>query len=437
MFRNKKLSTVIAMLLVAVFSMSLVGCGGSQPAQPAAGKTEIVFVNWASAEEATRDQVNKVIAEFEKQNPNIKVKSVPIPVSDMLNQLTIMVAGGNAPDIAQMLAMDSVTLASMGALETTDTLLSKDLIADPYFKKSWDLGLLKEKHYGIPWTPQPLGFWYNKKMMKEIGLDPAKPPKTWAEFNNYMELAKQKLPKETVIIGIDTTIRTIGLEQEWSFMRSFGAQPVAGEKVAANSKEMIAYATWLRKMVKEGYTLPGKKFGEFRPLAAQNRLLFHLDGPQFRGVVQNVNKELTDEKFFEQWGLTVLPAGLDGKAYAAPDDHHTVIFKASKKKEAAVKFAEFLANSDAGLKEYIHKVGLLPATKSAFDRFPKEFGDPARKAYMTEVLPAVVPLPVGPNLAKVATVIMAGMQDVITSDKPIPEILNVVQSKLEGIINGR
>ncbi|MGI6286535.1 sugar ABC transporter substrate-binding protein [Neomoorella humiferrea] len=439
MLKKKWAPLTLVLVLVA---MILTACGGGSSGQKSSSgdsqdKEEITFVNWASAEESTREYVNKVIAEFEKQNPNIKVKSIPVSVSDMLNQLTIMVTGGNAPDVAQILASDGVTLAAMGAIEETDNLVSKELASDPYFKKSWDLGLYKDKHYGIPWALQPLGFWYNKKLMQEAGLDPNKPPKTWEEFNKYMDQARQKLPKETVIIGIDTTIRTIGLEQEWSYIRSFGALPVDGDKVAANSQQMINYATWLRKMVKEGYTLPGKKFGEFRPLAAQNRLVFTLDGPQFKGVVKSINKNMTDQEFYNTWGLTSLPAGVDGKSYAAPDDHHLLIFKASKHKEAALKFAEFLASNEVSLKEYIYPVGLLPATKTGFDKLPDLFGDNVRKAYVNEVLPNVVPLPVGPNLTKIATVIMAGMQEVVTTDKPIIDILNTVQTKLEGIIYGK
>lgn len=440
MFRKKVFSVFIVLTIILTFGLS--GCTNTKTtttdnSKQASNVEEITFVNWASAEESSRPYVNQAIVDFEKQNPNIKVKSVPVAISDIANQLTIMMMGGNAPDIAQINVNEGVTLASMGGILETDNLVPQDLASDTYYKKSWDLGMYNGKHFGMPWVAQPQGFYYNKTLMKQAGLDPNKPPKTIEEFNSDLEQARKNLPAEVLMIGLDTTIRTIGLDQEWPLMRSFGALPVNDKKVAANSQQMNDYATWLRKMVKGGYTLPGKKFGEFRPIAAQNHLLFMIDEPQFKGIVQSLDKTLTDEKFYQNWGITTVPAGADGKSYSAPDDHHLVLFKASKHQAAALKFAEYLANNEAAFKDYNAKIGVLPATESGFKKYQDLFGDQVRKTFLSDVLPNVVPLPVGPNLAKVSTVIMAGMQEVISTDKPIPGILNGVQTKLEGIINGQ
>ncbi|WP_258359504.1 ABC transporter substrate-binding protein [Moorella sulfitireducens (nom. illeg.)] len=431
---------VILLTMLTILTLVLTACGGGGSAQQknasggSQGTVEITFVNWATAEEATKQQMLDVIKEFEKQNPGIKVKNVPIPVGEQLNQLTIMTTGGNAPDIAQVHFDVGISLAAMGALEPNDNLLSKEFL-DDVNKKLYDFGMYEGKHYLIPWVGHPLGFWYNKKLLQEAGLDPNNPPQTMDELTKAMEIIKQKLPKDVVPLQIDTTIRTLGLSHEWSFMSAFGTVPVDGDKVQAN--QMGPYAEWLRMLVQKGYTLPGKKFGEFRPLAAQNRLVFGFDGPSFKGIIQSFDKSITDEKFYETWGVTTLPVGVDKKPYSAPDDHNLAIFKASKHKEAAAKFAEFLARSDFSIKTYVIPLGFLPTVQSAVQRFPKEFSDPARKAYVEKVVPAEVRLPYGPNYSKIATVVMAGMQEVITTNKPIPEILNNVQTKLEGIIHGK
>ncbi|SMB97285.1 carbohydrate ABC transporter substrate-binding protein, CUT1 family [Thermanaeromonas toyohensis ToBE] len=435
MFWKKKtyLLSIISILLLVLTACAKGGGSGKQGAGTPQEKVEITFVNWATAEEATKKQMLAVIEEFEKQNPNIKVKNVPIPVGEQLNQLTIMTTGGNAPDIAQVHFDVGISLAAMGALEPTENLLSKEFLEDVN-KKLYDFGIWEGKHYLIPWVGHPLGFWYNKKILKEAGLDPNNPPQTMDELTKAMGIIKEKFP-EVIPLQIDTTIRTLGLSHEWSFMAAFGAVPIEGDKVQAN--KMGPFAEWLRMLVKKGYTLPGKKFGEFRPLAAQNRLAFGFDGPSFKGIVQSFDKTITDEKFYETWGVTTLPVGVDKKPYSAPDDHNLAIFKASKHKEAAAKFAEFLARSDFSIKTYVIPLGFLPTVQSAIQRFPKEFSDPARKAYVEKVVPAEVRLPYGPNYSKIATVVMAGMQEVITTDKPIPEILNNIQMKLEGIVHGR
>lgn len=439
MKRSKIKLLGIMVLIIGV--MALAGCGktssGSkdQGAQQQ-GQETITFVNWVSTEEGTRDKIKDVIAAFERENPNIKVDVKPVAVSDIQNQLSIMVTGGNAPDIAQVHPDDVVTLAAMGALEPVDNLLSTNFKQDLQ-QSLLNLTVYKDQHFGIPWAPAGPGFLYNKKLMQQAGLDPNKPPQTIDELNQALKQAKEKLPKEVVLLQLDTTIRTIGLMHEWPLMRAFGALPVEGNKANVNTPEMQAFTEWLRGLVKNGYTLPGKKYGEFRPLAAQNRLLFALDGSYIKGIIESLNKSMTDKEFNDTWGVAPIPAGKDGKHYAAPDDHFLVVFKASKHKEAAAKFAEYLVNSDYALANYIAPVGFVPATKSAVQRIPAIGEDPIRKAFIEKIIPTVVPLPYGPDYTKVATTIMAGMQEAITTDKPIPEILASVQTKLEGILGGK
>ena len=439
----KKRIPILVLISGLVLSTFLGGCAQTQTSQTSTtGQAstppiEITFVNSVTTEDATKQATLDVIKEFEKENPGIKVKNVPVPVSDELNQLTIMTMGGNAPDVAQMHGDNNIALAAMGALAPLDGLLSQNFVSD-LNKSSYDLGLYKGKHYAVPWINNPLGLIYNKKIMQQAGLDPNKPPKTMDELTADMAIIKQKLPN-VVPLQLDTTVRTIGLEQEWAFMKSFGATPVVlgkdGYQVQAD--KMKPFAEWLRDIVKKGYTLPGKKFGEFRPLGAQNRLAFGFDTPFFKGTVQSIDKSITDDKFNETWGVTTLPVGPDNTPYSAPDDNNLGIFAASKHKEAAAKFAEFFASSDYALKTFFAPLGFLPEVKSAATRMPKEFGDPVRKAFMDVVVPHIQPLPWGPDYPKMATVIMAGVQEIISTDKSIPDILNQMQTKLDGIVKGQ
>lgn len=436
---SKKFRFITAIVLV-ISLISLAGCGKSgstsTPSTSTNEKVTITFVNWVASEEGTRDQVKDVIAQFEKDNPNIKVDIKPVPVSDIGKQLSIMVAGNNPPDLAQVHPDDVVSLAAMNALEPTDGILSKEFLADVQ-QSEYDLTVYQGKHFGIPWAPAGPGFLYNKKLMQQAGLDPNKPPQTIDEMMEMIKIAKDKLPKDVVSLQLDTTIRTIGLLHEWPFMRAFGAMPVDGDKAKLNTPEMQAYTEWLRSMVKNGYTLPGKKYGEFRTLAAQDRLLFAVDGSYLKGIVKSLNKQMTDEEFYKTWGVAAIPGGKDGKHYAAPDDHFMVVFKNSKNKAAAAKLAEYLANSEYSLKKYIDPVGFVPATKSAVQRVPSIGNDPIRKGYIEKIVPTVVPLPYGPNYSKTAETIMAAMQEAITTDKPIKDILANAQTKLEGVLSGK
>lgn len=424
---------VLAVLVV--FMLSLAGCGGDK--KPAAGdqkdqKVTLVFTNWVGAEEGTRDKLKDVIAQFEKENPNIKIDAKTIPVSDTIKQLTIMASAGNAPDVAQVQGDGVISLAISNFLEPVDSLIPENYMK-VLPKNIYDsAGLLNGKHYAFPWTPNENGFWYNKKLMKEAGLDPAKPPRTMEELDKAVQQAKQKLPKDVVMLQFDTTLRTIGLFDQWPFMLNFnqGVPPVDGDKINVNTPGMIAYGEWLRKQVKDGNTLPGKKYGEFRPMAAQNRLLFGFDGSYLHGVMKAMNKALTDKDIFDTWGVTSIPAGANGKSYTADTNHCLVIFKSSKHKEAAAKFAEYLTNSNYALTKYNLPAGFVPMANDAAQRVPETVASPISKAFMSDVLPTTVPLPYGANYNKMSEIIMAAVQEIITTDKPVKAILDDAQTKL-------
>ncbi|BCV22271.1 ABC transporter substrate-binding protein [Moorella sp. Hama-1] len=431
---------IVLSALLTIFTLTLTACGGGNSSQAKNGgndsreKVEITFVNWATAEEATKNQVLEVIKAFETENPNIKVKNIPIPFTEIQNQLTIMTTGGNAPDVAQLPDDVGISLAAMGALEPVDNLLSKEFAADVN-KAYYNIGIYKNQHFLVPWIGGPNGFWYNKKLMQEVGLDPNKPPRTIEELDAAMAQIKAK-KKDVVPLQYDTTVRPFALTFQWPFMQAFGTVPFSADKVEING--MTAYAQWLRDLVSKGYTLPGKKLGEFRPLAAQNRLVFGIDAPFVKGIIQSFDKSITDQVFYETWGVTTLPTGPDGKSYTVGGSNHfTAVFKASKHKEAAIKFVEYLANSDVALQKYVIPVGFLPVTDSAVKRFPDAFNNPVAKAFIEKINPTIISPPYGPNYTKAGTIVSASMQEVITTTKPIDEILNSARSKLEGVLLGK
>lgn len=433
-----KLGKMRMLLWITMLCAALVltGCGGgAKPAAtPAADqKITITFTNWVGSEEGTREPLKAVIAQFEKENPNIKIDAKTIPVSDTMKQLVIMASAGNAPDVAQVQGDGVITLAASNFLEPVDALIPAKYLNDIPKGLYDSAGLYNGKHYAIPWTPNENGFWYNKKLMKAAGLDPNKPPKTMEELDKAVQQAKAKLPKDVVMLQLDTTIRTIGLFDQWPFMLNFtqGVPPVDGDKISVNSPGMLAYGEWIRKQVKDGNTLPGKRYGEFRPMAAQDRLLFGFDGSYLMGIMKSMNKALTDKEIFENWGVTAIPAGANGKNYSADTNHCMVIFKNSKNKEAAAKFAEYLANSDYAINQYHAAAGFVPIGKSAASRVPKITDNPLNKAFMAEVLSTVVSLPYGPNYNKMAEIIMAAVQEIITTDKPVKGIFDGAQVKLE------
>ena len=416
-----------------IMTVLLVGnaWGAGEKEGASSGPVVLDFVNWATAEEQTRIRVEGLIAKFEAENPGIKINSITSGFSDILNQLTVMQNAGDAPDIAQAAGVNVSALYMMGALEPVDKLFSQEL-QDDFFDSMYDLLVYDGKHYGVPWGGASFGFQYNRDLMIQAGLDPNNPPKTFVEFQNAVRKARKALPESVVIMGLDTSMRVFGFEHNYPFLLAADADPFLQKPLRFDTPAIKAYLEWLREAARGNYTLANKKLGEFRPIAAQGRLLFMFDQQHIKGTVKSLNPALTDEEFNRLWGVVTMPANAAGIQQTTSADHQLVVFKDSPHKKEAAKFVEFLVNSDYAIEKYIKVMGMTP-TKSGIKRFPEYLTDPILSGFINDVIPSVVPVPYGQDFSELALIFMSGVQDAMTGNKSIDEITSDMQAKVERI----
>ncbi|MEY9484896.1 multiple sugar transport system substrate-binding protein [Streptomyces calvus] len=179
-------STGIRRSLVAlgVGALALTACG-SDGDDTADGKTRIT-VNCMPPKSAKVDRqfFEEDVAAFEKKNPDIDV--VPhdaFPCQDP-KTFDAKLAGGQMEDVFYTYFTD--------ARHVVDINQAADLT--PYVKelKSYatiqqqlrDIYTVDGKVYGIPRTGYSMGLIYNKALFEKAGLDPDRPPTTWAEVRD-------------------------------------------------------------------------------------------------------------------------------------------------------------------------------------------------------------------------------------------------------------
>ena len=117
-----------------------------------------------------------------------------ISYNDLLDKLRTATAGGAAPDVTRLQALGGIEFAAKGMLQEIK-------LADFGYKEEnfWS-GALKSciwngKVYGIPTNNETMAFIYNKKIFERAGLDPSKPPATWADVVKYSKQIKDKTGK--------------------------------------------------------------------------------------------------------------------------------------------------------------------------------------------------------------------------------------------------
>ena len=352
--------------------------------------------------------------------------------SDILNQLTVMYNAGDAADLAQASGVHVPSLQMMGALAPAEDLFPADFLSDLY-EPLYELLEFDGKHWGIPWGGAQFGFLYNRDLMEQAGLDPNDPPETFTEFQDAVRTARENLPSDVVIMGIDTSLRVFGFEHNYPFILGSGAEPFATEVPQFDTPEVRNYLSWVREAAENNYVLPGKKLGEFRPLAAQGRLLFMFDQQHIKGTVRSINPDISVEDFNETWGLAPMPANPEGEHQTSSGDHQLIIFSDSPHQEEAALFAQYLVDSDYALENYIQYMGMTPATESGVERFPAFTEDPILNGFIEKIIPITVPMPYGPKYSEYALAFMAGVQEAMTSNKSIDEISASMQAQVENV----
>ncbi|WP_042454142.1 ABC transporter substrate-binding protein [Neobacillus dielmonensis] len=145
---------------------------------------EIKYFNW----DADQTAINQIIADFEKENPNIKVKSeVLIPggsAVDNMTRMDVLMSAGEQVDVVSIPNVDQAVLrAANGMFEPLDGYFKKDGID---IKKDYLINAsYKGKVYALPHLTN---YWYillNKDDLDEAGLSVPKEGWTWDDFAEY------------------------------------------------------------------------------------------------------------------------------------------------------------------------------------------------------------------------------------------------------------
>ncbi|MGN6685360.1 MAG: ABC transporter substrate-binding protein [Devosia sp.] len=126
-------------------------------------------------------------AAFEKAHPGATLNFVGQPDAEYYTLLGTALASKTGPDVIWANGGAQAKNLIGGLLPLNDKL--PDLISKVVGQSAFTVD---GKLYFIPTTLQGHVVYYNKKLYKDAGLDPDKPPTTWAEVNKMCEAIKAK-----------------------------------------------------------------------------------------------------------------------------------------------------------------------------------------------------------------------------------------------------
>jgi ABC-type glycerol-3-phosphate transport system substrate-binding protein len=165
--------------LLAVCFAAISGASAKSSAQAKPVSISVASLIPGSTKAATQ-QFNNQVKQFEKANPNIKVKSVTYQWTGPT--FAAKLAAGTLPTVFTVPFTDARTLGANGQLAD----LTSAVKALPYYKK-YNPAVIAEgtdakgRIVAVPTAAYAQALHYNRALFAQAGLDPNKPPTTWAE----------------------------------------------------------------------------------------------------------------------------------------------------------------------------------------------------------------------------------------------------------------
>jgi len=316
----------------------------------ALAQTTVTYATW----DGGRQKVDEaLIAAFNKANPNIKVEYNLVPWGTYWQKAAAMTAGGSTYDVMWMNLNNFPFYASQGALAPLS-------ISDATIKgipaarvAPYRVG---GKLYGVPLGPQAVTVFINRKLFKERGVPI--PTTAWT-FDQMLEAAK-KLTFEKdgkKIWGINGADLQIDTEYGMSFYYSAGGKSII--KKTANGYAPNLDATFqntaqkLLDLIYKDKVAPSPK-----DTAQQGYQLFQA-GQMGIYVLGSWMTAVWAESPDLDWAYAPFPSIGAGKPTPVFSAHALVVPAASKQKDAAQKFIEWVTTNPQS-QRILAQNGLFP-----------------------------------------------------------------------------
>ena len=323
---------------------------------------------WQYSYKTRLDAMDRLISQFELDNPDIKVIHNNFPYAQYRTKVAASVAAGEGPDVVQLYYGWLGDYLQGGILQPlSQDAFPQSAIEDDYFAMIAPMKVAGE-YYALPTAVRTLGLFWNKKLFREAGIDPEKPPQTLDEL---VEVAKKLTKRDRAgnIIQVGLTMGPINQDHNWwreVLVRQFGGVPYNADttKVAyddgAGLKAFEFYAGLVTKHDVSVVDFMDK--GEIAFKAG--RAAMHIDGSF---VLSTFNRNRNPNSRLD-YGITELPTHNDIKANFSSYWVNGITSKAQgEKRAAAEKFLKFITSEDA-MQLWLEEVGELPARKAVAAR---------------------------------------------------------------------
>lgn len=128
---------------------------------------------------------------YTAENPHVTIEITVLANEDFKTRLTSVMQAGDPPDLFQSWGGGVLrAYADAGLVRDISPELEGEWKDSFSAQAALDLYGQDGAYYGTPWTWGAVGFFYNKSLFEQAGLDPEAPPATWSEFLSAVQTLK-------------------------------------------------------------------------------------------------------------------------------------------------------------------------------------------------------------------------------------------------------
>ncbi|KQP13063.1 ABC transporter substrate-binding protein [Pseudorhodoferax sp. Leaf267] len=327
--------------------------------------TEISFFFPVAVGGPIAKYIDDTAAAFSKHNPAIKVTPIYAgSYQDTIVKALTALKSGQPPVTSVLLSTDMFTLIDEDAIVPFDGFVKTaddKAWLDSFYKAFMLNSQTGGKTWGVPFQRSTIVMYYNKEMFKEAGLDPNKPPASWAEMAD----AAKKLTKKdaagkvtTYGVQIPSSGFPYWLFQALAIQNGVVLANDSGNAVRFNDPKVIEALEYWVDLTRQGVHPPGVVEWGTTP-----KDFFEKKVAMMWTTTGNLTNVKNNAKF--DFGVAMLPAKLQKGSPTGGGNFY--IFKKSSpaQQEAAFKFIQWITQPEQAARWSV-ETGYVATSEAAY-----------------------------------------------------------------------
>ncbi|MFH8367402.1 extracellular solute-binding protein [Streptomyces sp. NPDC018031] len=350
---------IAATALVAALALAATACGDSDDSAESKSPGEIsgTVTYWDTSNDAEKATYKQLAEDFTKEYPKVKVKYVNVPFGEALNKFKNAAGSGGsgAPDVLRAEVAWTQDLANIGYLAPLDGTPALENRLD-YLPQAMASTQFKGKTYGVPQVIDTMGLFYNKKMLKDAGVEP---PTSLTELKAAAKKIKEKTGKTGMYLRGDDAYWYL------SFLYGEGGDLVdtKSKRITVDDESGVKAFAAARDLVESGAAVTDATDGwENMQNAIKNGdVAMTINGPWA------IEDTLSGKAFKDRDNLGVVPVPAGSSGQGSPQGgHNLTVYAGSGNLDASYAFAKYMSSAKVQAKT-TEKLSLLPTRASVYE----------------------------------------------------------------------